>query len=88
MGKGKLGGRYERVSSGRRRHLDEDEAGRVRRANPDIAGQRRDFVGSASRQYTFSDTVHGTHTFTAETYADALRIAESMGYTRADYRKR
>lgn len=88
MGKGKLGGRYERVGSGRTRRPNEDEAGVSRRSNPDIAGRKRKFFGSASNQYTFSDTIHGTHTFTAETYEDALRIAESMGYTRADYKKR
>lgn len=88
MGKGKLGGRYERVSSGRLRHPDEDAAGVVHHGIPNEAGQKREFHGSASRQYTFSDMEHGTHTIAAETFTDALRIAEAMGFTRADYKKR
>ena len=49
---------------------------------------KREFIGSKTKEYTFSDTIHGTHTITAQSYEEALRIAESMGYTRGDYRKR
>lgn len=44
------------------------------------------FVGSDTTEYTFSDRVHGTRTITAESFREALRVAESLGYTQSDYR--
>lgn len=41
-----------------------------------------------AKEYTFSDTIHGTHTITAISYEEALSIAKSMGYTGGDYKKR
>ena len=51
-------------------------------------GTKREFVGSKTKEYTFSDIIHGTHTITAESYTDALRIAESLGYKESDYKSR
>lgn len=51
-------------------------------------GESVGFVGSDTKEYTFSDTQHGTHTITAQSYEEALRIAGSMGYTASDYEKR
>lgn len=51
-------------------------------------GTQVGFVGSTTKEYTFSDMEHGTHTITAQSYQEALRIAESMGYTASDYKKR
>ena len=45
-------------------------------------------VGSKTQEYPFSDTEHGTHTFTATSYKEALRMAEAMGYTASDYKRR
>ena len=52
------------------------------------AGIKREFVGSNTKEYPFYNEKHGTHTITAESFSEALRIAKSLGYTRADYRKR
>lgn len=43
---------------------------------------------SGAQEYTFSNTIQGTHTITAESYEEALLIAKSMGYTSGDYKKR
>lgn len=57
---------------------------------PDFApkdwGTNVGFVGSRTQEYTFSDTEHGTHTVAASSKEEALRIAESMGYTAGDYK--
>lgn len=55
---------------------------------PKKFGIDREFIGSRSKEYTFSDTQHGTHTFSAVSYRDALRQAEAMGYTASDYKRR
>lgn len=49
---------------------------------------KREFIGSNLKEFVFSDDIHGTRTIVAETYEDALRIAETLGFTKADYRKR
>lgn len=84
--KGKIGGKYERITA--TGYYGRNDAGNPRFMRSNDAGVKREFEGSRSNEYTFSDKEHGTHTITAESYEDALRIAESMGYTRGDYRKR
>lgn len=64
------------------------DAGNRMEARGNTAGTKREFVGTKTREFTFSNTLHGTHTFTAETYEEALRIAKSLGYTQGDYKKR
>lgn len=51
-------------------------------------GVDREFVGSDTREYTFADTVHGIRTITADSFEEALREAEVLGYTRSDYVER
>lgn len=85
--KGKRGGKYSATVRGQG-YFGRDTAG-----NPQEFGTRdwetkREFVGSRTQEYTFSDKIHGTHTFTAVSYKEALRMAESEGYTASDYRKR
>lgn len=53
-----------------------------------VYGGKYPEITQQDQEYTFSDTIHGTHTFTASSYPDALRQAESMGYTASDYKKR
>ena len=85
---GKRGGKYGRVDSEQLRRPDEYDAGRRREAESDTAGQRRKFKGSKINEYTFSDTIHGTHTISARTFAEALRIAKLMGFTKGDYKRK
>lgn len=51
-------------------------------------GEDREFEGSRSQEYIFRDVQHGTRVITAVSYEDALRQAESLGYTASDYVKR
>ena len=87
MIKRKIGGKYERVTDAIG-YYGRNEAGNPQFIGSNEAGIQREFIGSRTKEYTFSDTEHGTHTITADSYEEALRIAESMGYTRGDYRKR
>lgn len=81
-------GKYSEANPRGQGYFGNNEAGNRLDFVPKDWGVNREFVGSKSREYTFSDTEHGTHTITAESYQEALRIAGSMGYTRGDYRKR
>ena len=65
-----------------------DEAGNKRYVGGSGKPTKREFVGSQSREYTFSDNVHGTRTITARSYWEAVRIAQSLGYKASDYKKR
>ena len=87
MYKRRIGGKYVRVLNANG-YSGSADAGTKHELTPKDAGDKREFVGSKSREFTFSDTVHGTHTITAESFEEALRIAESMGFTIADYKKR
>lgn len=49
---------------------------------------KREFEGSKLTEFTFSDKLHGTHTIVAETYDEALRIAETLGFTKQDYKEK
>lgn len=85
--KGKRGGKYSATVRGQG-YFGNDNAGNRLAFTPKDWGTEREFIGSQAKEYTFSDPTHGTHTITAESYQEALRIAESMGYTRGDYKKR
>lgn len=85
--KGKRGGKYSATVRGQG-YFGNNTAGNRLDFVPKTWGVDRKFIGSESKEYTFSDSTHGTHTITAESYQEALRIAESMGYTRGDYKKR
>lgn len=87
MYKRRIGGKYIRVIDATG-YYGRNDAGTKHALKPNEAGNKREFVGSRSREFTFSDLIHGTHTITAETFEEALRIAESMGFTQADYKKR
>ena len=69
-------------------HFGRNEAG-----NPNYMGNaespdKREFKGSNSQRYTFSNDALGVHTIVASSYEDALRIAESLGFHEKDYKKR
>lgn len=83
---GKRGGKRPKVDA--YGYYGRNDAGVKQSFTPKDWGDKREFVGSKSRTYTFSDPIHGTHTFTATSYQDALRQALAMGYTQGDYRKR
>lgn len=81
-------GKYSEATQRGQGYFGNNEAGINSEFIPKEWGTDVGFVGSKTQEYTFSDPEHGTHTITAESYEEALRIAESMGYTRGDYRKR
>ena len=87
MIKRKIGGKYIRITDATG-YFGRNDAGDQRYMGGGGEPTKREFIGSETKEYTFSDTVHGTHTITAQSYEEALRIAESMGYTRSDYKKR
>lgn len=81
-------GKYSEINPRGQGYYGLNSAGNKQDFAPKEAGVKREFIGSKSQEYTFSDRVHGTHTITAESYEEALRIAESLGYTASDYKKR
>lgn len=81
-------GKYSEVNPGGQGYYGRNNAGTIQRFVGAEAGTKREFIGSRTIEYTFYNEAHGTHTITAESYEEALRIAESLGYTRSDYRKR
>lgn len=85
MVKERRGGKYP-IQAQTNGYYGNNDAGNKHELVEKEWGTPREFVGSKTQTYTFSDKEHGTHTITAESYEEALRIAESMGYTRGDYR--
>ena len=81
-------GKYSSVNPEGQGYFGRNTAGNPQHFEDNTAGTKREFIGSTTKEYTFSDQVHGTHTIAANSYEEALRIAESMGFTRGDYRKR
>lgn len=88
MGKGKYRGKYPDANPRGQGYFGRNDAGNPQELGTKDWGTEREFVGSRTQEYTFSDRIHGTHTFTAVSYEEALRMAESEGYTASDYRKR
>jgi len=88
MGKGKYRGKYPNANPRGQGYFGRNDAGNPQFIGDRAGGIKREFVGSNTKEYTFSDKQHGTHTITASSYEEALRVAESMGYTASDYRKR
>lgn len=81
-------GKYSSANLEGSGYFGRNDAGQRQNFTPKDWGTAVGFVGSRTQAYTFSDKMHGTHTITAESFEEALRIAESMGFTRGDYRKR
>lgn len=81
-------GKYSEANPIGQGYFGKNEAGQHPDFVPKDWGTAVGFVGSRTQEYTFSNDEHGTHTITAESYDEALRIAKSMGYTRGDYKKR
>ena len=81
-------GKYSEANPRGQGYFGRNEAGQNQSFAPKDYGDKLGFKGSNTKEYTFSDTEHGTHTIAASSYNEALRIAESMGYTRGDYKKR
>lgn len=81
-------GKYPDANPRASGYFGRNTAGDLREFVPKDAGIKREFIGSDSIEYDFSDRVHGTRTITADSFEDALRQAESLGYTRSDYRPR
>lgn len=81
-------GKYSSANPEGSGYFGRNDAGQRQNFVPKDWGTDVGFVGSNTQEYTFSDELHGTHTITAESFPEALRIAESMGFTRGDYKKR
>lgn len=88
MIKRRIGGKYVRHVNDGTGYYGNNDAGTKHQLKSNEWGTKRTFVGSNTANYTFSDTIHGTHTFTASSFADALRQALAMGFTESDYKKR
>lgn len=88
MGKGKYRGKYPDANPRGQGYFGRNDARNPQFIGNGAGGIKREFVASNTKEYTFSDKQHGTHTITASSYEEALRVAESMGYTASDYRKR
>lgn len=88
MIKRRIGGKYVRQTSDATGYYGNNEAGEKHQLTPKSWGTKREFIGSNTQTYTFSNPVYGTHTFTASSFADALRQAFAMGFTEGDYKKR
>ena len=81
-------GKYPDANPRGQGYFGKNDAGQRQEFVPKDWGTPVGFIGSNTKEYTFSDRVHGTHTITAESYEEALRIAESMGFTRSDYKRK
>lgn len=79
------GGKYSQGTQRGQGYFGRNTAGNPQEFVTRDWGTEREFVGSRTQEYTFSDKIHGTHTFTAISYKDALRQAEAEGYTASDY---
>ena len=77
MGKGKYGGKYQRLT-------EPESSGYY---GTDIAGQRKE-IGQGSRRYTFYSDTKGTLTIWASSFDEAWRQAKERGYKRRRYKKR
>lgn len=81
-------GKYPEVTPRGQGYFGRDTAGNPQEFVSKEWGTEREFIGSRTQEYTFSDKIHGTHTFTAISYEEALRMAEAEGYTASDYKRR
>ena len=81
-------GKYSEATPRGQGYFGRDDAGNKRYKEGGSTPDKREFIGSGMEEYTFSDELHGTRTIVAESYPEALRIAESFGYTKDDYKKR
>lgn len=81
-------GKYPDANPRGQGYFGRNTAGNPQFIGGNTAGIQREFIGSDTEEYTFYNEKHGTHTITARSYEEALRIANSMGYTAADYRKK
>lgn len=81
-------GKYPEANPRGQGYFGNNEAGNKRYEGGGGKPTKREFIGSGITEYTFENTWHGTHTIPAHNFTEALRIAESMGYTRGDYKRR
>lgn len=67
-------------------YFGRNDAGTAReKGQPGAPTNKREFEGSRLTEFTFSDKIHGTRTIVAKTYEEALRIAETLGFSKQDY---
>ena len=79
MAKSTVGGRYGRVTEAGG-YYGNNDAGQRHRAGSGDYGTKREFVGSGDRTFTFYSDTGGTLTVSANSYAEAWRIAKARGY--------
>lgn len=81
-------GKYRGVNLEGHGYYGSNDAGNKRYAGGGGEPVKREFQGSKIKEYTFFNPLYGTHTIPAKSFAEALRIANSLGFTRSDYKKR
>lgn len=69
-------------------YFGRNDAGTPTVIGPGGQPTKREFIGSPSKEYIFSDEKHGTRIIVARSWEEALRIAKSLGFTQRDYKKR
>ncbi len=79
--KGKIGGKHQRIG-----YYGNNDAGVRQEGKSNTAGQKHEFEGSQSQEYTFYSPSKGTITITARSFDEAWRKAKILGYSRRNYR--
>lgn len=87
MIKRRIGGKYVRIRDANG-YYGNNDAGNKQEKGVGGTPDKRAFKGSGIQEFVFTNTLHGTHTIPAHSFTEALRIAESLGYTRADYKRK
>lgn len=87
MLKTRRGGKYANnlYASG---YFGRNDAGQAREPGGGGKPVKREFIGSGLKEYVFADDKHGTRSIIAHTYKEALQIAETLGFTSSDYKKK
>lgn len=83
MAKGEIGGKRQRLG-----YYSNNEAGIKHEGKSNTAGQKREFEGSQTQEYTFYSPSKGTITIPARSFEEALRKARVLGYNRRNYRSK
>ena len=81
MGKGKYGGKYERITNATG-YFGRNTVGNPQFMGEHGAGTKRKFVGSDVREFTFYSKTRGTLTIRATSYDEAWKLAKARGYSR------
>lgn len=81
-------GKYSEAVPRGQGYFDNGEAGTPREVGTNIAGVKREFVGSGQQPFVFYSETNGTLTIMADSWEEAWRIAKLRGYSKRHYRGR